>query len=125
MVRKLDYRWHLREVMAMQGMFSTTDLKAPLAERGIVLSPSQTYRLVTERPERLNLAVLMALMDILGCRMEDLIEPVAAQATAGRRAAGQSQDDREGGGGVGEFRPRRARILPPAEGGTGAPDGAR
>ncbi|MFD4257630.1 helix-turn-helix domain-containing protein, partial [Streptomyces sp. NPDC058534] len=69
--------------MAMRGMFATTDLRPLLAERGIDLSPSQVYRLVTERPERLNLAVLMAVMDILGCRMEELIEPVAAQAPRG------------------------------------------
>jgi hypothetical protein len=34
----------------------------------------------------LNLKVLVALMDILGCRMDDLIEPVAtpAKRTAAR-----------------------------------------
>ena len=46
MTAKLDYRWHLREVMAAKGMFSTTDLVAPLAQRGIHLSTSQVYRLV-------------------------------------------------------------------------------
>lgn len=116
-MRKLDYRWHLREVMATRGMFATTDLRPLLAERGIDLSPSQVYRLVTERPERLNLAVLMALMDILGCRMEELIEPVAVQAPATRRAAGQEGSSRSGGAGVGVFRPRRARVLPPPENG--------
>jgi hypothetical protein len=30
------------------------------------------------RPERLGLKVLVALMDILDCTMEDLIEPIAA-----------------------------------------------
>lgn len=117
MVQKLDYRWHLREVMAMQGMFATTDLRPLLAQRGIDLSPSQVYRLVTERPERLNLVVLMALMDILGCRMEELIEPVAAQAPAARRAVGQESPGRSGGTGVGEFRPRRALIVPAPENG--------
>ena len=86
MTRKLDYRWNLRQVMASRGMFQTTDLIGPLAERGIRLSSSQVYRLVTERPERLSLKVLMALLDILGCAMEDLIEPVAA-VTPGRKAA--------------------------------------
>lgn len=114
-MQKLDYRWHLREVMAMRGMFATTDLRPLLVERGIDLSPSQVYRLVTERPERLNLAVLMALMDILGCRMEELIEPVTTHVPAARRAAGQNDMDRAGGAGVGEFRPRRARVLPPPE----------
>lgn len=72
MTEKLDYRWHLRQVMAGRGMFSTTDLAEPLKQRGIALSSSQVYRLVVERPERLSLKVLMALLDILECTMEDI-----------------------------------------------------
>ncbi len=34
MAARLDYRWHLRQVMAARGMFATTDLIAPLGERG-------------------------------------------------------------------------------------------
>ena len=41
MTAKLDYRWHLRQVMATRGMFATTDLIGPLAQRGIRLSSSQ------------------------------------------------------------------------------------
>jgi len=44
MARKLDYRWHLRRVMADRGMFATTDLLDPLGARGIRLSSSQVYR---------------------------------------------------------------------------------
>ncbi len=111
MTAKLDYRWHLREVMATRGMFSTTDLRPLLAERGIDLSPSQTYRLVVERPERLSLKTLMALLDILGCTMDELIEPVAAAgATRRRKAAGGSPADAHGG--LGDLRPKRARIVP-------------
>ena len=81
MAARLDYRWHLRKVMADRGMFATTDLIGPLAQRGIGLSSSQVYRLVVERPERLSLKVLMALLDILDCSMEDLIEPFAPAGT--------------------------------------------
>jgi DNA-binding Xre family transcriptional regulator len=105
MARKLDYRWHLRQVMAARGMFSTTDLIDPLAERGIHLSSSQVYRLVVERPERLSMKILMALLDILDCTMDDLIEPIATTSPAKvKRAAGD-------GGGVGSLRPKRARIT--------------
>ena len=52
MARKLDYRWHLRQVMASRGMFSTTDLIPPLAARGIRLSSSQVYRLEDKRIPR-------------------------------------------------------------------------
>jgi len=87
MPAKLDYRWNLRQVMATRGMFATTDLIPPLAARNIRLSPSQVYRLVVERPERLSLKVLMALLDILKCEMGDLIEPVAAISTAKKSKA--------------------------------------
>jgi DNA-binding Xre family transcriptional regulator len=113
MTAKLDYRWHLRDVMADRQMFSTTDLRAPLAERDIHLSDSQIYRLVVERPERLSLKTLMALLDILDCRMDDLIEPAAAASAARRRkAAGETSTDTAAGSpGVGSFRPKRARIT--------------
>ena len=106
MARKLDYRWHLRQVMADRGMFATTDLIEPLAARGIRLSSSQVYRLVVERPERLSLKILMALLDILDCSMGELIEPVAAGGRARRsRAAGVGE------AGVGTLRPRPARVT--------------
>ena len=105
MARKLDYRWHLRQVMAGREMFATTDLIEPLAQRGIRLSSSQVYRLVTERPERLSLKILLALLDILDCSMEDLIEPAAASPAGKARAAGGAE------AGVGDLRPKRARIA--------------
>ena len=71
-------------------MFATTELRPLLAERGITLSREQVYRLVTGVPERLSLATLAALCDILGCGPGDLIEPVAGDRRgrpAGRAAA--------------------------------------
>jgi hypothetical protein len=70
-----------------------------------MLSSSQVYRLVVERPERLSLKILMALLDILDCTMDDLIEPaVSAQArTRANKAVGAEA-------GIGELRPKRARI---------------
>jgi DNA-binding Xre family transcriptional regulator len=106
MAVKLDYRWNLRQVMASRGMFATTDLTPLLAKRGIRLSSSQIYRLVVERPERLSLKVLMALLDILDCSMEDLIEPVVPATSARKaKAAGGAE------AGVGDLRPKRARIT--------------
>lgn len=101
---RLDYCWNLRNVMADHQMFATTDLIDPLAQRGIRLSSSQVYRLVTERPERLSLKVLMALLDLFDCSMEELIEPVAATSapTAKKVAGGDTS--------IGKLRPKRARI---------------
>ncbi len=105
MVRRLDYRWNLRQVMAARQMFQTTDLIEPLAARGIRLSSSQVYRLVAERPERLSLKILMALLDVLDCTMEELIEPVAVAKPARKRTASGEE------AGVGDLRPKRARIT--------------
>jgi DNA-binding Xre family transcriptional regulator len=105
MPAKLDYQWHLRKVMADRGMFATTDLIAPLEQRGTTLSSSQVYRLVVERPERLSLKVLMALLDALDCTMDDLIEPVAPAAAATHRKKAVGAE-----GGIGSLRPKRARI---------------
>ncbi|RPF29618.1 Cro/C1-type helix-turn-helix DNA-binding protein [Streptomyces sp. Ag109_G2-6] len=109
---KLDYRWHLRTVMATRGLFHTSDLVPLLAERGIQLSTSQVHRLVAERPERLSLRILMALLDILECRMDELIEPVTVQGAAVRpvkKAAAGGGPAPEAG--LGALRPRRARIT--------------
>jgi len=105
---KLGYRWNLRQLMAQRGMFATSDLVPLLAERGVVLSATQVYRLVTQDPERLNLRTLMALCDILGCTPNDLIEPATEPAKERSAAAG--------GGDVSVSalkgrRPRRAEIT--------------
>jgi DNA-binding Xre family transcriptional regulator len=103
MARTIGYRWHLRRLMADRDMYATTDLRPLLAERGVVLSREQVYRLVTGIPERLSLVTLAALCDILGCQPGDLVEPVAA--------AGKPRAPREPGP---LPRPRRARVLPGA-----------
>lgn len=110
MTRKMDMRWHLREVMATRGMFSTTDLIAPLAERGVELSREQVYRLVTGQPERLNVYTLAALCDLLECEVGELLEPVAERRQQKKQAAGAGEEPaqkrvREG------LRPVRARIV--------------
>lgn len=104
---KLDYQWNLRQLMANNGMFATSDLAPPLAERGIELSATQVYRLVVNRPERLNLRVLVALCDILECSPGELIEPVAAKPSRTKRAAGQGSTAAP----ASPPRPKRARIA--------------
>ncbi|WP_371792967.1 helix-turn-helix transcriptional regulator [Streptomyces sp. NBC_01471] len=113
MTAKLDYQWHLRKVMAERGMFSTTDLTEPLEKRGIQLSSSQIYRLVVERPERLSLKILMALLDILECRMDDLIEPIRAAGAGARpkKAAAGGSSAEPPSAELGNLRPKRARII--------------
>jgi len=103
--REVGYRWHLRRLMAEAGMFATTDLRPLLAERGVVLSREQVYRLVTGVPERLSLLTLAALCDILSCRPGDLVEPYRQTRPAVGRADASVPA-------AGLTRPRRARVLP-------------
>lgn len=90
MTAVVDYRWHLRRLMAERGMFNTTALRPLLTEQGVQLSSSQVYRLVTEKPERLSVITLAALVKILGCSMDELIEIVPAKSAA-KRATGGGQ----------------------------------
>lgn len=98
----ISYRWHLRQLMAERGMFATTDLVPLLAERGVVLSREQVYRLVARVPERLSLTTLAVLCDILDVSPAELIEPV--RTAKPERASAPSK--------LAELRPRRARVAP-------------
>jgi len=85
--RKMGIRWQLRLRMAEKGMFATSDLVPLLAERGVLLSREQVFRLVTQPPQRLSMDTLAALCDILGCSPNDLIE-VEVVSRQVRKAAG-------------------------------------
>ena len=74
--RKLDFHWNLRRLMAAHQMWKTTELVPLLRERGVELSASQVYRLVTDKPERLSMKVLIALCDILDCTPAGLDRPL-------------------------------------------------
>ena len=105
--REPGYRWHLRRLMAEKDLYAATQLRPLLAERGVALSREQVWRLVTGVPERLSLATLAALCDILDCGPGDLVEPVAG----GRRPAGPVA------AGSGPLpRPVRARVTDAARG---------
>jgi DNA-binding Xre family transcriptional regulator len=109
MSRNVGYRWHLRLRMAERGMFATTELGPLLAERGVVLSREQVYRLASGTPERLSLHTLAALCDILGCTPSDLIEPVVESKSGAKRAAGAKTTTAQSV--PRELKPVRARII--------------
>jgi len=87
-IKKMGYRWHLRQLMASKDMFQTSDLVPLLAERSITLSREQVFRLVTQPPQRLSMDTLAALCDILGCTPNDLIEIETVNAEV-RKTAGE------------------------------------
>jgi DNA-binding Xre family transcriptional regulator len=103
--KKVSYRWHLRMRMAERGMYATSDLMPLLAERGVVLSREQVYRLVAQVPERLSLTTLAALCDALGVNPGELVEPVRAEPKTAPAKAASTR------GAVPGIRPRRARVA--------------
>jgi DNA-binding Xre family transcriptional regulator len=103
---EIDYEWMLRPLLAERGVHSYAELSPLLAEHGVNLSESQVWRIFTGKPERLNLHTLMVLCRILDCTPNDLIKPAEAPAQASSRAA------ELGGKGVGDLKPKRARIRP-------------
>ena len=86
--RRIGYRWNLRALMAQRNLWKTTELMPLLQSRGIRLSESQVYRLVTGTPERIPARTFAALCDILDCTPNDLFEvdttPVARPAVPAR-----------------------------------------
>lgn len=110
MTELIGYEWRLREQMAGRGLFNATKLMPLLEQRGIHLSASQVHRLVSERPERLNLHVLVALTDILRCTADDLIIPVALGQGRPAQAAADGTDSASSVIRAQGLRPKRARI---------------
>ncbi len=113
MTRTVGYVWRLREVMASHGVWKTTDLGPLLAERGVVLSAAQVYRLAAQIPQRLSLRTLAALCDIFGCTPNELIDTRPEPAGVSSAVVAP---ERRGPGAVVELaetgRPRRARVDP-------------
>lgn len=110
--REVTFEWHLRQVMASKGLFSTSDLKPLLAERGVELSVAQVYRLVTQPPERLNMRVLAAVCDALDCSPNDLIEPIAETTTVRARAQARTRPQSRNTNAPGP-RPSRVQVVRP------------
>ncbi len=107
--RQVSYRWRLREIMAVRGMFTTTELVPLLAGRGINLSVSQVHRLVTGIPERLSLPVLAALCDIFEVTPAELIATKAENIDLRRTGTGGELGVVDLAAAI---RPKRARIRP-------------
>lgn len=104
--RTVDYEWHLAELMARNAMHNTTDLASHLTERGITLSASQVYRLLTNRPERISLTILSALCDIFGCTAAELITVTVDDVKPSKKVVNSSVIDLNT-----QARPRRARVI--------------
>lgn len=111
MIKKMGYQWRLRHLMADRDMFQTSDLVPLLAERGVVLSREQVYRLVTQPPQRLSMDTLVALCDILGCDPNDLIKPEVVNRQVRKTAAGAAGSN----AGAAAPTPRRSIVRRPGQ----------
>ena len=115
-MRVIEYEWCLRDLMNSARLFKAADIQRALKSRYVDMSYSQVYRLVTEKPDLLNLHVLVALMDILKCSADDLIRPVAANTPSVRTGTALNADVPGGSSALraSGARPKRAQILPDA-----------
>ncbi|MEV0283507.1 helix-turn-helix transcriptional regulator [Kribbella sp. NPDC050820] len=109
---KTVIRWNLRQVMAENGIFQTSDLVEPLRQRGVEISRQMVHRVVTKTPQRINVDLLAALCDILDCTPNDLLELRHEQA---RSAPAAGETGPGTGPGIGDLRPVRARVRRPDE----------
>lgn len=108
--RRIGYRWHLRTLMAQRNLWKSTELLPLLQSRGISLSESQVYRLVTGTPERIPARTFAALCDILDCTPSELFEPVVEMRAAAAANAPRRPEDI--GVTPGEPIARRIRVIP-------------
>jgi DNA-binding Xre family transcriptional regulator len=70
---QVSYTWRLSIVMASCDLYSASDMRPVLADRGISLSIAQLSRLISGTPLRISLPLLAALCDALACTPSDLI----------------------------------------------------
>jgi DNA-binding Xre family transcriptional regulator len=108
--RRIGFKWHLRHLMAQRNLWKSTELHALLESRGINLSESQVYRLVTGTPERIPARTFAALCDILDCAPGDLFEPFVEMRAAATADAPRRSEDL--GVRPGDPIARRVRIVP-------------
>jgi DNA-binding Xre family transcriptional regulator len=105
----VDYEWRLRVLMAENGIFRAIDLAPRLAEHGIQLSDSQVWRLVTGRPERVNLRLMMVLCEILGCEPGELVKRTDVAVVVDKEPASGVQIRRD-------LKPKQVRLKRPTRG---------
>lgn len=82
--------WHLAELMAQRGISSASELSRQLTKAGHEVTPTHTARIVKERPGKLDMELLEALLAVLNCTVGDLLDSAPPGATADTTAAKQA-----------------------------------
>ena len=78
----------VRVCMAERGIRSVAALHRMLIEAGVEISHPQLIRVVDNRAQHLNVALLNGLLKVLGCRVDELFGETVAGAATGGMAAG-------------------------------------
>jgi DNA-binding Xre family transcriptional regulator len=113
MSRHVTMQWNLRQVMAERGIFQTSELLPLLEARGIHISREHVYRLVTRTPLRVNVEILAALCDALGCTPNELMTPVVENPMARTGSDNTAAGLADRGARLGGIRPVRATVRRP------------
>ena len=83
--RKLS--WRLEVLMAERKIRTATELHRLLVNSGYQITSSQLTRVIKDRPERISTDLLDHLLEILGCKIEELLrsDPVPEEDASAER----------------------------------------
>ena len=75
---RVSLGWRLRVIMAERRIPTATGLGRLLAQAGHQITSSQLSRILDNRPDRINMALLEALLTVLQCSLDDLMPMAGA-----------------------------------------------
>lgn len=109
-------KWNLRLVAAQRGIWTASELKRLLADRGLVISAGKMSGLWSGQPASIKLADLDVLCAVLDATPDDLLipEPDTISTATGEAAELASKTAEQRGPSV-RPQPRGRRSLPPEQ----------
>jgi DNA-binding Xre family transcriptional regulator len=105
-------KWNLRLAAANRGIWKASELQRMLAERGVVISAGKMSGLWSGQPNTVKLDELDVICAVLGCGVEELLQPEPERVPEPTPAA-DSQATAVGQPRAVAPRPRTGRSLPP------------
>ncbi|MEU8251140.1 helix-turn-helix transcriptional regulator [Nonomuraea sp. NPDC048916] len=105
-------KWNLRLAAANRGIWKASELQRMLAGRGMTISAGKMSGLWSGQPNSVRLDELDVICAVLGCGVEELLQPEPQTVAQPKPDTGQQ------GAAVGEAcpvspRPKSGRSLPP------------
>jgi len=106
-------KWNLRLVAAQRGIWTASELKRLLAERGLVISAGKMSGLWSGQPASIKLADLEVLCAVLDADPDELLLPEPESIPAADESSTEGQAASQSGPATVRPRPRAQRSLPP------------